>query len=91
MSKEKMNKWGQTRRMGKAKYVMYYGVLLWGVSFTILTTAVEWMTQQSFTGSWLTIRLLVFSVLGFFIANFGWERKEKQWISSQPKPAKKQH
>lgn len=67
--------------MGKAKYVMIRGVLLWSISFTLLFTAIEWFTQQTMLSSWLTARLLVFGVIGFFVANFQWDGRERAYLA----------
>lgn len=74
-------KWSKTRTLGKAKYVMYYGVALWGILLTLLTSTVQYITENTLDGSWLTIRLAVFGILGFFIANFRWDGNERKWKS----------
>jgi uncharacterized membrane protein len=81
LSEEQTTKWRKTRTMGKGKYVMYYGVITWGFLLTALFTATEWLTQQSFTFNWLYIRLIVFGILGFFIANFRWDARERLFQS----------
>lgn len=78
MNEAQADKWRKTRLMGKAKYVMYYGVVTWGLMLTLFFTAIEWLSQQSLIGSWLTIRLVVFSIVGFFIANFRWDANERK-------------
>jgi hypothetical protein len=81
MNEQQANRWRQTRTMGKGKYVMYYGILTWGVALAILFTGMEWLTQHSFTPSWLYIRLAVFAIVGFFIGSFRWDAKEKKFKS----------
>lgn len=78
MNEMQANKWRKTRAMGKAKYVMYFGVLAWGISLTALFTALEWLTQQTIAESWIYIRIIVLGVIGFLIANFRWEAREKK-------------
>jgi hypothetical protein len=85
MNEIKAAAWGKTRQMGKAKYVMYRGVLLWGLSLTAVFTLIEWFSQQSMLTSWLTVRLLVFGIVGFFVANFQWDGHERQYASLQQK------
>jgi hypothetical protein len=85
MNEAQAAKWSKTRTMGKAKYVMYYGVALWGITLTVLTSGIQWVTEQTLDGSWLTIRLAVFGIVGFFVANFRWDGKEKQWNSRSRK------
>ncbi|MED4601141.1 hypothetical protein P9314_10545 [Paenibacillus validus] len=86
-------KWSKTRQMGKAKYVMFRGVLLWGVSLTVLFTAIEWMTQHTMLTSWLTVRLIVFGIIGFLIANVRWDGQERAYLArtnhQQGKPGTK--
>ncbi|PZE21170.1 hypothetical protein CBW46_010080 [Paenibacillus xerothermodurans] len=81
MNEQQANKWRKTRTMGKAKYVMYYGVLLWGVLLTAIFTGLELLTQSVYNVSWMYIRLAVFGSVGFFIANFRWESREKRFQS----------
>ncbi|WP_246079285.1 hypothetical protein [Paenibacillus piri] len=81
MTEQQADKWRKTRTMGKGKYVMYFGVLTWGIILAALFTGMEWLTQQSFTLSWMYIRLAVFGILGFFIANFRWDARERLFQS----------
>ncbi|MDO3678486.1 hypothetical protein [Paenibacillus ehimensis] len=85
-NEDKAAKWQKTRQLGKAKYVMYYGVAMWGISLAVLFTAIEWLTQQTLTPSWFTIRIIVFGIIGFFIANFRWDGNERKYA---PRPANK--
>lgn len=85
MNAVQADKWRKTRTMGKGKYVMFFGVLAWGLSLAALFTAIEWLTQQTFTPFWVYIRLGVMAVVGFFIANFRWEsREQKLRLIDQP-------
>lgn len=79
MNESQAAKWRNTRQMGKAKYVMYYGVVAWGLLLTLFFTAIEWLSQPSLSASWFTIRLVVFSIVGFFIANFRWDTNERKF------------
>ncbi|WP_246315800.1 hypothetical protein [Paenibacillus foliorum] len=81
MTAEQANKWRKRRMMGKSKYVMFYGVVTWGIILAALFTGMEWITQQSFTTSWVYIRVIVFGILGFFIANFRWDARERMFQS----------
>jgi hypothetical protein len=81
MSEEQATKWQQTRTKGKGKYVMYYGVLLWGLLLTAVFTGLEWLTQHTFQFSWFYVRLAVFGLIGFFIASFRWDAREKKYQS----------
>ncbi|WP_028547952.1 hypothetical protein [Paenibacillus sp. UNC451MF] len=86
MNETQANKWRKTRTMGKGKYVMYFGILAWGLSLAALFTLTEWLTQQTVTTSWIYIRIVVMGIVGFFIANFRWEAREKKLqLFLQPK------
>jgi hypothetical protein len=79
MNEQKALQWSKTRTMGKGKYVLYYGALLWGVLFTVLFGAVELLSTGTVTWSWTVIRLVVFAVVGFFIANARWDANERKY------------
>ncbi|MCS7462212.1 hypothetical protein N0M98_18900 [Paenibacillus doosanensis] len=79
MNEIQAGKWRKTRTMGKGKYVMYFGVLAWGLSLTLLFTAMEWFTQHTVTASWIYIRIAVMGIAGFFIANFRWDAREQRF------------
>ncbi|MFH5185549.1 hypothetical protein ACHHV8_24495 [Paenibacillus sp. TAB 01] len=90
MNAAQAEKWRKTRTMGKGKYVMLFGVLSWGISLAALFTAIEWLTQQTFTPYWVYIRLGVMAVVGFFVANFRWESREQKLRQlEQPQAPKK--
>ncbi|UUZ80064.1 hypothetical protein LJK88_34505 [Paenibacillus sp. P26] len=90
MNEEKAAKWSKTRQMGKAKYVMYYGVAAWGIILTGLTTALEWLTMGTYTSNWFMTRLIMFSFIGFFVTNQRWEGKERKFMEAGMKEGKKQ-
>lgn len=89
MNAVQAEKWRKTRTMGKGKYVMLFGVLTWGLSLAALFTAIEWLTQQTFTPYWVYIRLGVMAVIGFFVANFRWESREQKLRQLDQQPVKK--
>ncbi|SDC18835.1 hypothetical protein SAMN02799630_00752 [Paenibacillus sp. UNCCL117] len=81
MNEAKAAAWSRTRQMGKAKFVMIRGVLLYSLSLTAVFTAIEWFSQQTLLSSWLTVRLLVFGIVGFFAANFQWDGNERGYAA----------
>ncbi|WP_201305303.1 hypothetical protein [Paenibacillus puerhi] len=83
MNEAKAAAWSKTRQMGKAKFIMIRGVLLWGVTLAAVFTAIEWFSQQTVLSSWLTVRLLVFGIVGFFAANFQWDGNERKYEAYQ--------
>lgn len=88
MNEAQAAKWREMRKKGKGRYVFLFGVLLWGIVLTILFTAVQWLTQHTFTKEWLYIRLFVFACIGFFIANFRWDAKEIKFLDYENKGKK---
>jgi hypothetical protein len=81
MNERQANQWRKTRTMGKGKYVMFFGILSWGIALALLFTGLEWLTQQTFTPAWLYIRLAVFGVVGFFIGSLRWDARERKFKS----------
>ncbi|WP_243767370.1 hypothetical protein [Paenibacillus agricola] len=79
MSETQANKWRKTRTIGKGKYMLFFGILPWGIGLAGLFTGLEWLTQQTFTPSWLYIRLAVFLVVGFFISSVRWHALEQKF------------
>jgi surface polysaccharide O-acyltransferase-like enzyme len=82
MNEEQKRKWHQKRKMGKSKYLLVYGVLLWSLSLTVFFGAIEFLTQGEVYTSWIPIRLILFATLGFFISNARWQSKERQYESA---------
>ncbi|WP_240418919.1 hypothetical protein [Paenibacillus periandrae] len=81
MNEQQATQWRKRRTMGKGKYVMYFGILTWGIAVTAIITGMEWLTQHTFQMSWLYIRLIVFASIGFFISVLRWEARERKFKS----------
>jgi hypothetical protein len=65
--------------MGKSRYLLIHGVLLWSLSLTVLFGAIEYLSQGEVYRSWIPIRLVLFATLGFFVSNSRWQSKEKRY------------
>lgn len=76
MNEKQKRNWQQKRQMGKSKYLLVYGVLLWSLSLTALFGVIELLTQNHVYWSWIPIRLVLFATLGFFVSNAKWQSKE---------------
>jgi hypothetical protein len=79
MSETQNSKWQQKRQLGKSKYLLRYGILLWSLSLTVFFGIVEFVTQGEMFWSWIPIRLILFATLGFFVANARWQGMERKY------------
>jgi hypothetical protein len=79
MNDKQAAKWAAVRNKGKGSYIMYRGVLPWGIGFAVLFSLIELLTQGTLTWYWLVIRLVVFAVIGFLVAVFRWEHLEQKF------------
>jgi hypothetical protein len=78
-------KWEATRKIGKFKYVLWYGAIRLGLSIVVLLTLIEWATEKEINTSWVFIRLLVFPIIGSFISNVRWWNQESKFADYQEK------
>jgi NAD/NADP transhydrogenase beta subunit len=78
LAQESVLKWETTRKIGKSKYVLWYGVVGLGISFAILLTLIEWASEKRINPSWVFIRLLVFPIIGSLIMNVRWTNQERR-------------
>lgn len=74
-------KWNKMKQLGRNKYLLYYGVLLWGIVFTVVLGGVELASSGTVTSTWTVIRFVVFGVVGFFIGNSRWMSFERKYGS----------
>jgi hypothetical protein len=44
MNQKNMDKWGSLRLKGKKHFVIRYGILGWGLSFAVLSYALQYLT-----------------------------------------------
>jgi Na+/melibiose symporter-like transporter len=77
MNEQKLEAWRKKRQMGKKKYVLVYGTIVWGIVLTLLFTLLEYVSQETFLWGWVAARFIVFGMIGFFIANNKWLKAER--------------
>jgi hypothetical protein len=90
MNETKQRKWQKKRQMGKSKYLLIHGVLLWSLSLTVFFGAIEYLSQGEVYSSWIPIRLVLFATLGFFVSNSRWQTKEKLYEASSVQGSQEQ-
>ena len=76
---ESLKSWGQTRLMGRKKFIWVYGVLGWGLSVALPWSALMWYFESP-RGSyltWLVMALVAFPLGGAIVASWMWRRKER--------------
>jgi hypothetical protein len=83
MNNEAALKWEKKRKMGKSKYVLWYGAIGLGLSIVILLTLIEFATEKRINASWVLIRLLVFPIIGSLISNARWSNQENGFSEYQ--------
>jgi hypothetical protein len=83
MNNEAALKWEKKRKMGKSKYVFWYGAFGLGLSVAILLTLIELATEKRINASWVFIRLLVFPIIGSLISNVRWSNQENSFSEYQ--------
>jgi phosphate/sulfate permease len=76
-------KWEAKRKMGKAKYVFWYGAIGFGLSIVVVLTLIEWATEKKINASWVFIRILVFPIIGSLISNVRWANQENRFEQHQ--------
>ena len=72
--------WAKTRKMGRTKFILIYGVLFWGL---IMAIAFFLFNLKAFPSiPWyilLIISLVIFSIAGYFVGYFSWKSAEKKY------------
>jgi hypothetical protein len=90
MNETGQRKWQKKRQMGKSRYLLIHGVLLWSLSLTVLFGAIEYLSQGEVYSSWIPIRLVLFATLGFFVSNSRWQTKEKLYEATSVQGSQEQ-
>jgi len=76
-------KWATTRKLGRNKYLLWHGILGFGLGVSLLLTLFEFVTQQQITPIWVLIRCVVFPTVGFFIFTSRWDTMENKFAKFQ--------
>jgi hypothetical protein len=62
----------------KQKYILKYGVLWAFAVFLIVAAEDHWLNHSHLSWITLTIRLLIFLLIGLVAGTIGWHRKQKK-------------
>ncbi|RED59247.1 hypothetical protein [Cohnella lupini] len=76
-----IRKWEKKRKLGKQKYILLYGVVLIGMSVTILLSLIDLIFNGTVSIVYLLGRILIFPTIGSVIADRRWEKNEKKYIT----------
>jgi hypothetical protein len=84
MKQEQKEKWSLIHQHGQKRFIFFYGILLFGLPFTLMISIMEYYSQYGLTGSqmgkylghawfWIIFRCLFFgTTMGFL----WWRRNE---------------
>jgi len=74
-----LEKWETTRKLGRARYVLFRGVIGWGIPVGVFTTCFGiWRSGYSFSS--LVIAALVWPVAGIFVGRINWRVAEGRYL-----------
>jgi len=76
--------WHKRKQLGRSKYLLLYGILPASIGLTLLFGIIERISQGATYWGWIPVRLLLFAVIGFFIANARWQSMEQRF-EQQPR------
>ncbi len=75
-------KWESLRQKGKSHYLLTRGVIPYSLGFTFIFGLIEYFSQESAITVWTPIRLFIFGLVGFFMANSRWQSNENKFSKS---------
>lgn len=84
MRPKQFEKWTETRKMGRSRFIWLYGVLGWG-----LIAGVPWSVLMAFQQGWERLPYLFiagitgFPIGGYFFAALIWKISEKKYTQAQ--------
>jgi hypothetical protein len=90
MSEKQAARWKKTRQMGRGRYTLIYGVLLWG-----LFSGVTWALAMAAIQGWdrlpilFVLALIAFPIGGVFFGRLMWRVFEARYAATMKKGAKK--
>jgi hypothetical protein len=80
MNEKKLIVWKRTRKIGKTRYVILYGVLIWGIAAGLSFPFLQWILFNQPTGlHHFVISLIVFQIIGIFVGIMTWNKSEKMY------------
>ncbi|NEW07620.1 hypothetical protein GK047_16565 [Paenibacillus sp. SYP-B3998] len=71
--------WHKRQQMGRSKYLILFGLMPWGIGLSLVFGLIEFLRLGETLWVWLPIRLLVFALVGFFVANARWQSMERRY------------
>lgn len=77
--------WLKRKKLGRSKYLIMFGIVPWGIGAALITTLFELIFLKSVNPVWIPTRLLVFSFVGFFVANGRWMTMENRFEPPAPR------
>ncbi len=78
MNAQQALRWERTRQIGRRKFVLYYGVLGWGLICGILYSFIDLLLhKESFSWDGFMINLIVFPLGGIWMGNWLWKKTER--------------
>jgi hypothetical protein len=79
-SARQLERWAKMRRLGRTRFVIYYGVLAWGVGTGVFVSILlGWLQGWNDFGMWLAISMVSFPIGGIFWAMAMWMFFERIW------------
>jgi drug/metabolite transporter (DMT)-like permease len=81
MDEKKAKTWGRTRKMGKTRYVIVYGVLIWGIVAGLTFPFIQWILfNQPPEPPHFVLSLIVFQITGIFVGIITWNKSERMYL-----------
>ena len=78
MNAQQAQIWERTRQVGKRKFILYYGVLGWGLIAGLLFSLIDLaLHSESFSWNSVMINLIIFPLGGIWMGNWLWKRTER--------------
>ena len=80
MNEKQIHKWEKTRKMGKKKFIFYYGVLFWGLLTGFLFPIIGLILfKKTLSLSDFIISLIIFPLGGILFGLTMWHSSEKKY------------
>jgi uncharacterized membrane protein len=90
MTEKQAARWAKTRQMGRGRYTLIYGVLIWGVVTGILwAVAMAWMQGWNQLPGFLIFGLIGFPIGGYFYGRLMWRIFEARYDAAKQEKAKR--
>ena len=78
-----MRDWAETRKMGKQRFVLMFGVLFWGGLMGLVFPLLQYfLIGKPITVAGYIISIIIFPISGYFVGNFIWRKNEDSAESS---------